>query len=95
MKQIEVTVRINESFEKASKKLENLGFKIIRESDIDDIYMTSKFKELNANNIQYVLENSILLRSLKIADRELKKITYKNKEYDSNRQCYIRTKPKS
>lgn len=85
MKQIEVTVRVNESFEKASKKLENLGFKIIRESDIDDIYMTSKFKELNANNIQYVLKNSILLRSLKIADKEVKRITYKNKEYDSNR----------
>lgn len=94
MKQIEVTVRINESFEKASKKLENLGFKIIRESDIDDIYMTSKFKELNANNIQYVLKNSILLRNLKLKDKEVKKITYKNKEYDSNRQCYIGTKPK-
>ena len=78
MKQIEVTVRINESFEKASKKLENLGFKIIRESDIDDIYMTSKFKELNANNIQYVLKNSILLRNLKLKDKEVKKITYKN-----------------
>ena len=94
MKQIEVTVRINESFEKASKKLENLGFKIIRESDIDDIYMTSKFKELNANKIQYVLKNSILLRNLKLKDKEVKKITYKNKEYDSNRQCYIGTKPK-
>ena len=94
MKQIEVTVRINESFEKASKKLENLGFKIIRESDIDDIYMTSKFKELNANNIQYILKNSILLRNLKLKDKEVKKITYKNKEYDSNRQCYIGTKPK-
>ena len=95
MKQIEVTVRINESFEKASKKLENLGFKIIRESDIDDIYMTSKFKELNANNIQYILKNSILLRNLKLKDKEVKKITYKNKEYDSNRQCHIGTKPKS
>ena len=85
MKQIEVTVRINESFEKASKKLENLGFKIIRESDIDDIYMTSKLQELNINNIQYILKNSILLRNLKLADRELKKITYKNKEYDIKR----------
>ena len=85
MKQIEVTVRINESFEKASKKLENLGFKIIRESDINDVYMTSKFNELNENNIQYVLKNSILLRNLRLKDKELKKITYKNKEYDSKR----------
>lgn len=85
MKQIEITVKVNEKLEKASKKLECLGFKIIRESNIDDIYMTSKSNELNASNIQYVLKNSILLRNLKIADKEVKKITYKNKEYDSNR----------
>ena len=85
MKQIEITVKVNENLEKASKKLECLGFKIIRESNIDDIYMTSKIEELNANNIQYVLKNSILLRNLKLKDKELKKITYKNKEYDSKR----------
>ncbi len=85
MKQIEITVKVNENIEDASKKLENLGFKIIRESDIDDIYMTSKLQELNKNNIQYILKNSILIRKLKLADRELKKITYKNKEYDVER----------
>lgn len=85
MKQIEITVRVNEKLEKASKKLEHLGFKIIRESDINDVYMTSKFNELNENNIQYVLKNSILLRNLRLKDKELKKITYKNKEYDSKR----------
>ena len=47
--------------------------------------MTSKLQELNINNIQYILKNSILLRNLKLADRELKKITYKNKEYDIKR----------
>ena len=85
MKQIEVTVKVNENIENAYKKLEKLGFKIIRESDIKDIYMTSKLQELNINNIQYILKNSILLRNLKLADRELKKITYKNKEYDIKR----------
>ncbi len=85
MKQIEITVKVNENIENAYKKLEKLGFKIIRESDIKDIYMTSKLQELNINNIQYILKNSILLRNLKLADRELKKITYKNKEYDIKR----------
>ena len=85
MKQIEITVEVNENIENAYKKLEKLGFKIIRESDIKDIYMTSKLQELNINNIQYILKNSILLRNLKLADRELKKITYKNKEYDIKR----------
>lgn len=85
MKQIEINVKVNENIENAYKKLEKLGFKIIRESDIKDIYMTSKLQELNINNIQYILKNSILLRNLKLADRELKKITYKNKEYDIKR----------
>ena len=85
MKQIEITVKVNENIENAYKKLEKLGFKIIRESDIKDIYMTSKLQELNINNIQYILKNSILLRTIKLTDKELKKITYKNKEYDTNR----------
>lgn len=94
MKQIEITVKVNEKIEDAFKKLENLGFNIIRESDINDIYMTSKLQELNENNIQYILKNSILLRNLKLSDKEFKRITYKNKEYDINRQCYIRAKNK-
>lgn len=85
MKQIEITVKVNENIENAFKKLKKLGFKIIRESDNDDIYMTTKLQELNKNNVQYILKNSILLRNIKLADKELKKITYKNKEYDINR----------
>lgn len=94
MKQIEITVKVNENIDEAFKKLKNLGFKIIRESDITDIYMTSKLQELNKDNIQYILKNSVLLRLLKLANKELKKITYKNKEYDINRKRYFRAKNK-
>ena len=65
MKQIEITVKVNENIDEAFKKLKNLGFKIIRESDIIDIYMTSKLQELNKDNIQYILKNSVLLRTRK------------------------------
>ena len=92
MKQIEITTRLKESFESAAKKLEDLGFKIIRKSEINDIYITQKLDELNISNIQYVLKNSLLLRNLKCENTEMKKITYKNKEYDEKRRCYIRTK---
>lgn len=44
MKQIEITVRLNENMQSAIRKLEKQGFKKIRESEIDDIYMTSKLK---------------------------------------------------
>ena len=82
MKQIEITVRLNVDVKVAIKKLEKLGYKKIRESDIEDIYLTSKLNELNKDNIQYILKKSVLLRKLKLADKEIKKITYKNKEYD-------------
>ena len=82
MKQIEITVRLNENIQSAIDKLEKQGFKKIRESKIDDVYMTSKLKELNKDNIQNILKKSVLLRSLKLNNKEIKKITYKNKEID-------------
>ncbi len=84
MKQIEITVRLNEGMQSAIKKLELQGFKRIRKSEIDDIYMTSKLRELNKYNIQDILKKSVLLRKIKIESNEIKKITYKNKEFDDN-----------
>ena len=84
MKQIEITVRLDENMQNAISKLENQGFKKIRESQIDDVYMTAKLKELNKDNIQTILKKSVLLRSLKLENKEIKKITYKNKETDKD-----------
>ena len=82
MKQIEITVRLSEGMQSAIKKLELQGFKKIRKSEIDDIYMTSKLRELNKYNIQDILKKCVLLRKIKIESNEIKKITYKNKEFD-------------
>ncbi len=82
MKQIEITVRLNENMQSAIRKLEMQGFKKIRESEIDDVYMTSKLSELNRDNIQKILKKSVLLRKLKLENKEIKKITYKDKEID-------------
>lgn len=84
MKQIEITVRLNEDMQSAIRKLEMQGFKKIRESEIDDVYMTSKLKELKKDNIQNILKKSVLLRNLKLENKEIKKITYKNKEIDKS-----------
>ena len=94
MKQIEITVRLLEDIKKAIEKLEKIGFRKIRESDIDDVYMTTKLKELNENNIQYILKKSIILRNLKLENKEINKITYKKKEFDKERKCIIRAKNK-
>lgn len=84
MKQIEITVRLNENMQSAIRKLEMQGFKKIREGEIDDLYMTSKLNELKKDNIQNILKKSVLLRNLKFENKEIKKITYKNKEIDEN-----------
>ena len=39
MKQIEITVRLNENMQSAIRKLEMQGFKKIREGEIDDLYI--------------------------------------------------------
>lgn len=84
MKQIEITVRLTEKIEEAIAKLEKRGFKKIRESDIHDIYMSNLEEKIKRENIQKFLKHSVLLRNLKLEGKEIKKITYKNKELDDN-----------
>lgn len=83
MRQIEITVRVKEPLDKAIIKLEKLGFKNIRESNVDDVYMTQLKYKLNKENIQYILSNSVLLRYLNVNGKEFKKISYKNKIYEN------------
>lgn len=84
MNQIEITVRLLDKIEDAINKLENRGFKKIRESDIDDIYLSNLDIEVKKGNIQEFLKHSVLLRNLKLDGKEIRKITYKNKELDDN-----------
>ncbi len=84
MEQIEVTIRVQESLENAIKKLEEKGFKLIRRSQINDLYMSQLVDKLNSSNIQNILSKSVLLRYLNQDGKEIKKITYKNKKYDNN-----------
>lgn len=85
MKQIEITVRIKEKLNEVINKLEKQGFKKIRESDIDDIYMTQIKNELKKDNIKYILSNCVLLRTLTVNGEKIRKLTYKNKEYDNGK----------
>ena len=83
MKQIEITVRLNEKIEDAIAKLENNGFKKIRESDVNDKYLSNLNIEMKKENIHEFLKHSVVLRNLKLEGKEIKKITYKNKELDN------------
>lgn len=82
MKQIEVTTRVNMKLNEVDKTLKKQGFRIIRQSRIEDNYMTQKFNELNSENIIDILKNCVLIRYLCVDKKEeFKRITYKKKIY--------------
>lgn len=92
MKQIEITVRLVEKIEDAIAKLESKGFKKIRESFVDDIYLSNLDIEMKKENIQQFLKHSVILRNLKLDGKEIKKITYKNKQLDYNGDIILEQK---
>lgn len=85
MKQIEVTVKVNDSLEQIDSILKEQGFKIIRNSRIEDKYMTNQFKKLTKDNILEILKSCVLVRFLNVNNKEIfKRITYKNKAYNDS-----------
>lgn len=82
MKEVEITLKVNDSLENCKSILEKQGFKIIRKSIVDDIYMTQNRQQLNINNIDEILKTCVLIRYLNANGKEFKKITYKNKVYE-------------
>lgn len=84
MKQIEITVKVNNTLKEIHDILTNQGYKKIRTSRIEDKYLTQKKKELTKDNILDILTSSVLIRYLKVDKNEYKKITYKKKEYKDN-----------
>ena len=84
MKQIEVTVRINNTLDEVDKILTSQGFKVIDSYRIEDEYLTQKLDELNKDNIIDILKSCVLIRNIKEEKKETKKIIYKIKEYKDN-----------
>lgn len=84
MKQIEITVKVNNTLDEVDKILISKGFKLIRKSRVEDEYVCPNDINVNRENILKVLSTSVLIRYLKTQDGEFKKITYKDKKYDKN-----------
>lgn len=85
MRQIEITVKVENSLSEVDKILSKQGFKVIRKSRIEDIYLKKENIKLGKRNILKVLSNCVLVRYLKVGDEEFKKITYKKKDYKGNK----------
>ncbi len=85
MKQIEITVKVNNSLEQVDSILKEQGFKIIRNSRIEDKYMSNQFGKLTKDNILDILKSCVLIRFLNVSNGEVfKRITYKNKAYNGS-----------
>lgn len=84
MKQIEITVRVNNTLDEVNKILTKQEFKIIRRSRVEDKYLKRDDIKLDKTNIIEVLSKCALIRYLKVGNDEFKKITYKKKEYENN-----------
>ncbi len=85
MKQIEITVQVNNTLEEIDSILKNQKFKLIRRSKVKDKYMTTNLKALTKENILTILSKCVLLRYLNVDNKNIfKKITYKNKQYKDN-----------
>ncbi len=82
MRQIEVTTKVEMTMEEVDDLLVNQNFSLIRKSRVEDIYLSQK--KIDSENIFDVLSFSVLLRYLKVGEKEFKKITYKNKDYLDN-----------
>ena len=84
MKQIEITVKVNNTLSNIDKILIKQGFKVIRKSRIEDLYLCKNEEVLSIDNIISILGRTVLIRYLNNAGKEFKKITYKNKDYEND-----------
>lgn len=81
----EITVKITCPLEELYRILEGKGFKIIDKFTMDDKYMILKNTNLKEENSREILSKAILIRDIigYMEKRKTKKITFKNKQFDS------------
>lgn len=92
----EITVEIDVKLSELKSILKTLGFKIIEEYDLNDIYMINK-NDRSYNNYLELLKGCILIRNVIEDEKNIKILTYKYKEYNNNKDiikqgkinCYI------
>lgn len=79
----EITVEVLETKENVIKSISSNGFKLLKEYDINDIYLVKKEFQ-NCKNYNKLLNNSILIRDISEKSNTRKLITYKQKHIDDN-----------
>ena len=83
----EITVKLKCTSKELCKILENKGFDVYKKFIVDDIYYIPKDIEISESNPRDILKTAVLLRKITEIlpeSKEIKKITIKKKDIDSN-----------
>lgn len=81
MKETEITVEVLDSFDVLQEKLKNKGFKLQRQSQMKDYYVSKySIEELKKMDYSEIIANSFLVRKI----GELQELLFKKKELDDN-----------
>ncbi len=89
MKELEITVKVNCSFEELNKYLLDKGFKIVDKYSCYDRYMIDKNIDISKMKDLDVLDKCILARRIGTSKKCL---TYKKRIYDENENIISQTK---
>lgn len=81
----EITVEIDCSLDELKNILNENNFKIVDEYELSDIYMIRKDKMDESDKLE-LLKNCVLIRNIIEEDKNSKKITYKYKEYNEQKE---------
>lgn len=80
----EITIEVDTDLESLIRILEDNGFKLKEEYDLNDIYMVNKNDK--SNDYLSMLNKCVLIRHIIESDSETKMLTYKYKEYNDKKE---------
>ena len=92
MKQIEVTVKVNDSIKQVDKLLKDQGFKIIRTSRIEDKYMSNSHGVLSKDSILDILKKCVLVRFLNVNNKKYLKELHTKTRHIMVQLLYLKRK---
>lgn len=86
----EITVEVNISIDELISKLEENNFKLKEEYDLNDIYLINDNNK--SNNYLSMLNKCVLIRDIIEENKISRKLTYKYKEYNENKEIVNQSK---
>ena len=87
MKETEITVQVLMPLALAINKLEEKGYTLEEKYTMRDRYFTHfSNKEISTVSYEKLIKNSLLIRTITSNNSSYSQLTYKNKEYNTNRE---------